>query len=98
MAFLLRMFTCILVAGLFLYLYIDKQNELTELRLQVPIAAKDLQRIREENNRLQYDIDSFESPIHLMELAEKPAYSHLKHPYQRDILILPSGKLEGSEQ
>lgn len=95
MPFLLRIFACIIVAGLFLYVYIDKQNKLTELRMQVPIAAKELQRIQEENHRLQYDIDSFESPIHLIELAEKPAFSHLKHPYQRDIVILPPGDREG---
>ena len=72
-------------------MYIDKQNGLTELRLTIPALAKDVQKIREENIQLQYEIDNFESPIHLMELAGKPSFGHLKHPYLKDILMLPKG-------
>src|SRR5438045_707399 len=84
-----RIFICILGAGVLLYAYIDKQNELTELRLQIPQLAKEVKSIQEENTRLQYEIDRFESPIHLMELSRKPEFGHLKHPYLSDIITLP---------
>jgi cell division protein FtsL len=80
---------CILVASLSLYLYIDKQNELVELRLTIPALEKEVRAIQEENIRLQYDIDRFESPVHLMELARKPEFSHLTYPYKKDVVIIP---------
>jgi hypothetical protein len=84
----MRFFTCILAAGVALFAYIEKQNELTELRLAIPTLAKEVKNIHEENNRLKYEIDSFESPIHLMELVRKPEFGHLKHPYLNDEIFL----------
>lgn len=57
-----------------------------EHRFAIPEAEKKLREIQAENNRLQYDIDQFESPLHLMELARKPEFSHLKAPYLQDIV------------
>lgn len=85
----LRVFFCILLVGITLYAYIDKQNDLTELRLAIPALAKEVKSIQDENNRLQYEIDYFESPIHLMELLRKPEFGHLKYPYDPDVIVLP---------
>jgi hypothetical protein len=73
-----------------LYTYIDKHNELVELRLLIPQVSKDLKAIQEENMRLKYEIDRFESPIHLMELARKPEFSHLKYPQVSEVILLPT--------
>lgn len=89
MGFFIRLIICISFAGLFLYKYIDKLNELTELRLSIPMLAKELREIRERNLELQYTIDCFESPLHLMELARKPELGHLKYPSNNDIVLLP---------
>lgn len=86
----LQIFVCIFAAGIALYSYIDKQNALTELRIAIPVLAKEVKGIQEENIRLQYEIDRFESPIHLMELARKPEFGHLKFPYSPDVIILQS--------
>ena len=40
---------CIFLVGLTLYKYIDKMNELTELRLSIPVLAKEVQEINEKN-------------------------------------------------
>jgi hypothetical protein len=85
----IRIFFCILLVGITLYAYIAKQNEMTELRLAIPVLTREVKSIQEENNRLRYEIDHFESPIHLMELLRKPEFSHLKYPYDRDVWILP---------
>jgi uncharacterized protein YlxW (UPF0749 family) len=85
----IRLMICIIAAGVFLYAYIEKQNELTELRLALPVLSKEIKRIQEENTRLKYEIEQFESPIHLMELARKPEFSHLKYGLANDVVILP---------
>lgn len=93
MGFLIRVFFCIFLVGFFLYSYILKQNELTQVRLNIPLIKRELKKITEENRKLDYEIDRFESPIHLMELAKRAEHSHLIHPYVKDIIILPEGDL-----
>jgi hypothetical protein len=88
-----RLLICISFAGLILYKYIDKLNELTELRLSIPILAREVKEIRENNLELQYAIDRFESPLHLMELARKPEFGHLKYPSTSEVLLLPETSL-----
>lgn len=90
---LVQIFLCILIAGFTIYAYIDKQNALTELRLAIPAMEKEVKQIQEENIRLLYDINQFESPIHLMQLARKPEFGHLKYPYLNDEIILSEGKV-----
>lgn len=79
---------CIILACATLFAVIDKQNNLTELRKEIPLLSKELKAIEAENNRLQYDIDQFESPLHLMELSRKPEFTHLKYYYDRDVIII----------
>ena len=80
--------------GLTLFLYIDKLNELTELRLAIPTISKEVRVLQAGNMRLKYEIEQFESPIHLMELMRKPEFSHLRFPFLKDVIILPSESLE----
>ena len=88
MAFLLRFFVCIAICGISLYAYVDKHNALTRKRMQLPISTKELALVEEENVRLQFAIEKFENPLHLMELARKPEFSHLKHPFVKDIICV----------
>lgn len=84
----IQIFACLIIAVFTIYASIEKQNSLTELRVAIPALAKEVRELHEDNIRLQYDIDRFESPEHLMELARKPEFSHLKHPYWPDVLII----------
>jgi len=93
---LYRILACIFGLGVCLYSYVDKQNEVTRLRLEIPLIAKQIKDIREENTRLQYEIDQFENPQHLMELARNHEYSHLKHPFARDIVTVQEGLTLGA--
>ena len=88
LAIFIRILLCILTVGCFLYGYINKQNAIVELRLQIPLAMRELKTIEEENTRLKFEIDQFESPAHLMELARRPEYSHLKHPLLNEIVTV----------
>lgn len=85
---LFRVFFCIVMLGGFLYTYILKQNEITKLRLEIPQVAKRLQSIEQENTRLRFEIDQFENPLNLMEMARRPEYRHLKHPLMNEIITI----------
>ena len=87
----LRIVVCIFIFGFCLYFYIDKQNELTSLKIKLPKITGEIETIKEENKHLQYEIDQFENPTHLMELARSPEYGHLKHPLIKDILKVNEG-------
>jgi hypothetical protein len=68
---------------------LETQNQLTELKILLPEAEKAIKLIQEENRRLAYELDQFESPAYLIELAHRPEFSHLKHPLLKEILTVP---------
>ncbi len=86
---LMQLGVCVCVAGGALFSYLEKQNRVTELKILLPELQKQIAVIEEENRRLAYEIDQLESPIHLMELARRPEFSHLKHPLIREIFTVP---------
>ena len=88
---LLRMLCCLAVFTLYLYQMIQKQNIINYLSLQIPKFAKDLKSVEEENVRLRFEIDCFESPDHLMQLVKMQEYTHLRHPSLKDVFVVPEG-------
>lgn len=88
----IQLFLPIAVFGYCLYSYIDQQNTLTQLRISIPSLAKEIRIIREENMRLKYEIDLFESPEHLLQLSRHCEFSHLKHPLVKEILTVQKGE------
>jgi hypothetical protein len=89
--FPLKVFICLFTIGGYLYAYLEEQNEVTKLRMEIPRLGQDLKEISEENMRLRFEIESFENPKHLMELVLQNEYSHLKHPIVSDIVMVPQG-------
>jgi len=85
---LVCIFVAVLSPMLTLYFYIHNQNQLTEMRREIPLLQRQVKKIREENRSLQYEKDRFESPLHLMELARKPEYGHLRYPSLNEVIIL----------
>lgn len=79
---------CFFVFGFCLYSYLDAQNCLAQAKMQLPQKEREIQSIREEMQRLSYQVDQFENPSHLIELAHKPEYRHLRHPVLREILTV----------
>lgn len=88
---MLRMLCCLAVVALYLYQMIQKQNVINYLSLQIPKLAKDLKSIEEENVRLRFEIDCFESPDHLMQLVKMKEYTHLRHPSLKEVFTIPEG-------
>ena len=88
---LFRLLICLGFLGGFLYLTIDRQNEITKMRFAIPRLVKVIDEIKEENTRLKYQIECFENPVHLMQLARLNEYCHLKHPMRKEILTVREG-------
>lgn len=88
---LIRVLGCLTVFSIYLYQIIQKQNALNYLSLQIPKLAKEVKTLEEENLLLQFRIDSFESPDHLMKLAHSPEYTHLQYPFLEDVTALQAG-------
>jgi len=76
---------CLAVAtvAFFLCLYIDRYNEVTELRLTIPQLEKELRELTEANLRLAFDLQRFASPEHLLKL--KAERTDLKFPFQEEV-------------
>lgn len=87
-----RIIICIGALGIALFAYINEHNQLIDLRRKIPLISKDVKNLQEQNNQLKYEIDRFESPMHLMELLRKPEFSHLKYVYTREVIEIPEGK------
>lgn len=90
--FVLKLFVCVFAVGCCLYAYLEQQNELTKMRMEIPRLGQNIKEVREENMRLQFEIERFENPKRLMELASQNEFSHLKHPLTDDIIVVPEGK------
>ena len=86
---LFRLGVCLAATGFCLYSYLESQNGLTQFKIKIPEIDKEIRLIREENKRLSYEIDEFLSPSHLIEMAHRPEFSHLKHPLLKDVLTVP---------
>ncbi|MBM3193632.1 MAG: hypothetical protein FJZ59_05320 [Chlamydiae bacterium] len=79
-----------------LYAYVSGQNEITKVRIELPKLTREVRLLEEQNLRLRYEIERFENPKHLMELAKRPEFSHLKHPLIGEIFVLQT-KEEASQ-
>lgn len=88
---LIKVLLCAFSGGGVLYAYLEQQNDVTKLRIQVPKLAREVRIIEEKNTQLRYQIERFENPKHLMTLAKRPEYSHLKHPTINEILVAKPG-------
>ncbi len=86
---LLKSSFCLGVFAFCLYSYLNMQNEVTQLKVRLPEVGKEISLIQEENRRLSYQIEQFEDPAHLIELAHHPEYAHLKHPLIKEVVTVP---------
>ena len=88
---LLRIFACLAFFSFSVYSYLDKQNTCTELKMRLPKLTKEIEAINEVNANLQYQIECFENPQHLLSMAGRPEYQHLKFPFTEEVLTVKEG-------
>jgi hypothetical protein len=87
----LRFMVCLFFFSFSIYSYLDKHNSCTELKLRLPKITKEIEAIREGNASLQYQIECFENPQQLLDLASRPEYAHLKFPFTEEVLTVKEG-------
>ena len=85
---ILKVSICIISIASVLYSHLAKSNELTALKVLIPKLETQLFAIEEENSRLSYEIERFESPSNLMQLAKQCEFSYLRHPYDDEVLVI----------
>ncbi|MBT3394166.1 MAG: hypothetical protein HN411_03540 [Waddliaceae bacterium] len=84
----MRIFFCIAFSFFMVFLYLDSQNDIMELRLSIPVVTRSINETRSKNKRLEYEIERFESPKNLIEMSRKPEFGHLSYPYVDDIIVV----------
>lgn len=98
----IRLMICIFFLGGCLYSYLNLQNSITQLRISIPELSSEMRRIEEENTHFCYEIEKFESPANLMEIAKKSAFSHLRFPIENAVVTLkqarPIGETESQQK
>ncbi|MCH9632905.1 MAG: hypothetical protein S4CHLAM6_12490 [Chlamydiae bacterium] len=90
MAHLFRVLICLVVFGLGSFLYVDQLNQQTALRFQIPAIEKEIEEITQQNVQLAFQLENFNNPQHLLELAKQPEYSHLKFPFMEEVMVISS--------
>ena len=88
---LIRLLLCIFISAFLLYSYIDKLNDITELKIEIPKLSEEVQVLREENNTLVLQIEKVENPKSLIEKSRLPEYSHLKQPSRLKVQTIEMG-------
>lgn len=83
----LQSLLCLTAFGVMLYSYISTCHEVREKQALVYQSSKQLAILSEENTRLSYEIDRFEDPKNLMQLAKSKKFSHLKVPSSDEVII-----------
>ena len=95
-----RLLVCLVVSSFCFYKILQKQNLINYYSLHIPKVTKELKVLEEENLKLKFCIDQFESPDHLMQLVKSAPYAHLRFPVVKDVVHLPEGialKQEGED-
>jgi len=86
-----RLLACLCIFSFSIYAYLNKQNSCTQLKMHLPKLTKEIQAIHEVNAHLQYQIECFENPQHLLSMASSPEYAHLKFPFTEEVLTVKEG-------
>lgn len=85
---LFRCILCIIAIGYFQYIYLQKQHEVTKLRLDIPHLSSSVKKAKEENLHLRFLVDQFENPQYLGKIARDKRFAHLKYPLLSEIITI----------
>ncbi len=95
---LVQILCCLTVFTFYLYHIIQKQNQINYLSLNLPKIVKELKTLEEENMRLRFQVNSFQSPDHLMQLVKEEQYTHLKMPLLKEVFTFQEGLALNQDQ
>lgn len=85
---LFKLSICILLLGFFLIAHIERQNELTRLRLQIPQINAKTKVLRESALQMKSRVQKKETPRQLLALLKQPQFQHLHFPQTSRVWII----------
>ncbi len=88
---LVKLTICVALGGGCLYAHLHQINRLTHLKMAFPALEGEVRELQETTHRLAYQIEQFENPVHLIDLARRPEFGHLHHPLLQEILTVSEG-------
>lgn len=81
-----RLICIVCFFALLLFLYIQEHHEILSLRMHIPQLEKEIRELNEENLRLEFSLQQFFNPHHLLQLAQDPAYGHLHFVSEEEVI------------
>ncbi len=87
---------CILLLGAFLLHHVERQNELTRLRLEIPQIDMQWRALQERALQLRGKVLSRQTPRALLAQLQKPEFAHLKNPPPDKVWILDEEEVPAS--
>lgn len=90
-SFLLRIGVCVASLAVCVFMLIQKENQITALRLSIPQLSSEVKLLAEENTRLEFEKQQFERPEHLLKLAQLPEFSHFHYPLAAHVAKVERG-------
>lgn len=90
----LYLFFTLLTLGGFGYSYLTQQNDLTEMRMEIPELMRDMESLRQEIAVLEYQVEAFQNPRNLLQIAMQNQYRHLKLPRLQEVAFLDTSLYE----
>lgn len=76
--FSINLVICLVISFAYLGCYLMKMSSVLALKVKSPKLENLVRFINEDNQRLRLEEASFEDPKRLLDLKNKPEYSHLK--------------------
>jgi hypothetical protein len=87
-AWVLKPLACLAFLAGLAYLWLDRNNQLAQARLQIAPLQVACRAEAREQTRLLFEIDTFENPLHLHRLLQQERYRHLHFPRLHDVIFL----------
>lgn len=83
-------FVSLVSIAVLVYFYMEEQNQVMRLRMEIPKKLEELTKVREEELALRYEIDQLLAPERLIRLS--CLYPHLYSPKVDQVIVVHSSK------
>lgn len=83
-----RLGICICLFGAFLMRHVQRQNDLTRVRLEIPQIAMQARALEERSLQLKEEVGKLQTPKVLLDQLDRGEFAHLMAPLPQQIWII----------
>ncbi len=76
----------LLFFGLLCYAMVEKQNQVMQMRMDIPLLEKQIEQLEQKNAEILFALTKNRAPSLLMHLAKQEKFAYLVHPFSTDVL------------